>query len=125
MNERDRLKKIDRVGRMDRRVSFLQKIVTDGESNEDYTNGWEKVASVPDVWAYKQDLKGREVVVADRVQMSFMTVWTIRYRTDIKASMRLVDESGQVYEIITLGEGEGRRSYTEVTTNILEGVFWT
>lgn len=125
MNERERLKKYDRIGRMDRRISFLQKIVTDGESNEDYNNGWEKIDSVPDVWAYKQDLKGREVVIADRVQYMYMTVWTVRYRTDLKASMRLVDESGQVYEIITLAEGEGRNSYTEVTTNILEGTFWS
>lgn len=125
MNERERLKKYDRVGRMDRRVSFLKKIITDGDSNEDYTEGWEKITTDPDVWAYKQDTRGREVVIADRVQYMYTTIWTIRYRTDLKADMRLVDEDGQVYEIITLGEGEGRRSFTEVTTNILEGTYWT
>lgn len=125
MNERERLKKYDRIGRMDRRISFLQKIVTDGDSNEDYNNGWEKIDTTPDVWAYKQDQRGREVVIADRVQMFMQTVWTIRHRTDLKASMRLVDETSQVYEIITINEGEGRKEYTEVTTNILEGVYWT
>ena len=58
---------------MDRRISFLKKIVTDGDSNEDYTGGWEKIASVPDVWAYKQDLRGKEVVVADKVQYMYLT----------------------------------------------------
>lgn len=125
MNERERLKKYDRIGRMDRRISFIQKIVTDGESNEDYNNGWEKIDNNPDVWAFKQNLTGREVVIADKVQMMYTTVWTIRHRTDLTANMRLVDESSQVYEIITIGEGEGRNAFLEVTTNVLEGQYWT
>lgn len=123
LNQRDQPRRIDRVGRMDRRISFLKKIITDGDSNEDYNGGWEKIASVPDVWAYKQDLRGREVVVADKVQYMYLTNWTIRYRTDLKADMRLV-YNNQVYEIITISEGEGRGAYTDVVTNILENETW-
>ena len=123
LNQKDQIRKIDRVGRMDRRISFLQRIITDGTSNEDYTGGWEKVDSVPDVWAFKQDLRGKEVVIADRVQFMYLTNWTIRYRSDLKASMRLVFGT-QVYEIITIAEGEGRGGYTDVVTNILENEVW-
>lgn len=123
INTKDQIRKIDRVGRMDRRISFLKKIITDGDSNEDYTGGWEKIASVPDVWAYKQDLRGKEVVVADKVQYMYLTNWTIRHRTDLKADMRLVYGT-QVYEIITISEGEGRDAFTDVVTNILENEVW-
>lgn len=125
LNQKDQPRKIDRIGRMDRRVSFLKPTVTDGDSNEDKITGWEKISSVPDVWAYKQDLRGKEVVIADRVQFMYLTNWTIRYRTDLKANYRLVDESGQVYEIITIAEGEGREAFTDVVTNILENETWS
>ena len=125
INLKDRLRRLDRIGRMDRRVSSLQRIVTDGDSNEDYTGGWEKIASVPDVWTMKEELRGKEVVVADKVQFMYLTVWTVTHRTDIKASMRMVDETGQVYEIVTISEGEGRSAYLDIVTNILENESWT
>ena len=125
LNLKDQPRKIDRIGRMDRRISFLKPTVTDGDSNEDKITGWEKIASTPDVWAFKQDLRGKEVVIADRVQFMYLTNWTIRYRTDLKANYRLVDENGQVYEIITIAEGEGRGAYTDVVTNILENETWS
>ena len=123
LNQKDQPRKIDRVGRLDRRISFLKRTITDGTSNEDYTTAWEKIASVPDVWAYKQDLRGKEVVIADKVQFMYLTTWTIRYRTDIKASYRLVHGT-QVYEVITVSEGEGRGGWTDVVTNILENETW-
>jgi SPP1 family predicted phage head-tail adaptor len=126
INLKDQLRKLDRIGRMDRRITFIQRIITDGDSNEDYTGGWEEIDPIPTVWAMKQDLRGKEVVVADKVQFMYLTVWTVRHREDIKASMRLVDtEQGQVYEIVTLSEGEGRKAYLDVVTNILENETWT
>jgi len=125
LNAKDQIKKIDRVGRMDRRISILKPILETSTSNEDKVIGWEKISSTPDVWAFKQDLRGKEVVIADRVQFMYLTNWTIRYRTDVKASYRIVDGNSQVYEIITVSEGEGRGAYTDLVTNILEGIYWT
>lgn len=125
LNVKEQLAKLDRVGRMDRRITFIQRIVTAGDSNEDYTSGWEEIDSVPEVWARKSDLRGKEVVIADQVKFMYLTIWTVRHRTDIKASMRLVDSSGQVYEIITLSEGEGRNRFLDIVTNILENEYWS
>ena len=125
LNAKDQIKKIDRVGRMDRRISILKPILETSTSNEDKVIGWEKISSTPDVWAFKQDLRGKEVVIADRVQFMYLTNWTIRYRTDVKASYRIVDGNSQEYEIITVSEGEGRGAYTDLVTNILEGIYWT
>jgi len=110
---------------MDRRISILKPILETSTSNEDKVIGWEKISSTPDVWTFKQDLRGKEVVIADRVQFMYLTNWTIRYRTDVKASYRIVDGNSQVYEIITVSEGEGRGAYTDLVTNILEGIYWT
>ena len=122
LNTKEQLAKLDRIGRMDRRITFTQRIVTSSDSNEDYTSGWEEVATV---WARKSDLRGKEVVIADQVKFMYLTIWSVRYRSDIKANMRLVDGNGQVYEIITISEGEGRNRFLDVVTNILENEYWS
>jgi len=121
LNTKERILKLDRIGRLDRRITIIKKVVSEGESNEDYLDSWEEVATV---WARKDDLRGKEVVIADKVQFMYLTVWSMRYRSDIKANMRLV-ESGQVYEVITLSEGEGRNRWLDVVTNILENEQWS
>ena len=125
LNKKEEVLKLDRAGRLDRRITIIQPIITDGDSNEDYKNGWEEIDDYPDVWARKYDLRGKEVVIADRVQFMYLTVWTIRYRRDVKANMRIVDEAGQVYEIVTISEGEGRRQWLDIVTNILENEVWS
>ena len=125
LNTKEQLLKLDRIGRLDRRITFIQRIVTSGDSNEDYTSGWEEVDAVPTVWARKADLRGKEVVMNDQVQFMYLTIWTVRYRTDIKASMRLVDGNGQVYEIVTISEGEGRSRFLDIVTNILQNEYWS
>ena len=121
LNTKERILKLDRIGRLDRRITIIKKVVSEGESNEDYLDSWEEVATV---WARKDDLRGKEVVIADKVQFMYLTVWSMRDRSDIKANMRLV-ESGQVYEVITLSEGEGRNRWLDVVTNILENEQWS
>jgi SPP1 family predicted phage head-tail adaptor len=125
LNKKEEVLKLDRAGRLDRRITVIERSITDGDSNEDYTTAWVEIENYPDVWARKYDLRGKEVVIADKVQFMYLTVWTIRYRTDLKASMRIVDESGQVYEIVTISEGEGRRAWLDIVTNILENETWS
>lgn len=125
LNKKEEVLKLDRAGRLDRRITIIERSITDGDSNEDYTTAWVEITNYPDVWARKYDLRGKEVVIADKVQFMYLTVWTIRYRTDLKASMRIVDEAGQVYEIITISEGEGRRAWLDIVTNILENETWS
>jgi len=125
LNSKERIQRLDRIGRMDRRITFIQKDISTGDSNEDYIDDWVEIDSSPDVWARKEDLRGKEVVIADKVQFMYLTVWTIRWRQDIKANMRIVDQYGQVYEIITISEGEGRGRFLDIVTNILENVTWS
>lgn len=125
LNTKNRIQKLDRIGAMDRRITILQRDISDGSNNEDYLDGWEEIENNHHVWARKESLRGKEVVLADKVQMMYMTVWTIRYRDDLKAEMRIADEYGQVYEILHFDEGESRHRYLDVVTNILPGITWS
>ena len=128
LNKREQLLKLDRIGRMDRRITIIEKIVSNGDSNEDYVEpgvtGWEEFDTV---WARKEDLRGKEMVLADKPTFMYLTVWTIRKTSvteDITADMRIVYK-GQVYEIVQISEGEGRERWLDITTNILENEQWS
>jgi head-tail adaptor len=50
---------------------------------------------------------------------------TIRYRTDLNVRMRVVDENGQVYAIVSIAESGDRKRYTDLTVNIVDNEFWS
>ena len=110
------------IGHLDREITFLQKIVTDGDSNEDKITGWEEItdATVP---AAKIENKGNELALADRVMYTQPTHFLIRYRSDITVEMRVVYDE-KIYEITSTIE-EGRRRFLTVVTNLIDNETWT
>lgn len=121
LNKREQIYKLDRIGRMDRRITIIEKDITDGSSNEDYLVSWSEFATV---WARKEDLRGKEVVMADKVQFMYLTSWSIRKIEGLKANMRVVYK-GQVYEIVQISEGEGRERWIDIISNLLENETWS
>ena len=121
LNKREQIYKLDRIGRMDRRITIIEKDITDGSSNEDYLVSWSEFATV---WARKEDLRGKEVVMADKVQFMYLTSWSIRKIEGLKPNMRIV-YNGQVYEIVQISEGEGRERWIDIISNLLENETWS
>lgn len=121
LNKREQVYKLDRIGRMDRRITIIEKDITDGSSNEDYLVSWSEFKTV---WARKEDLRGKEVVMADKVQFMYLTSWSIRKIEGLKADMRVVYK-GQVYEIVQISEGEGRERWIDIISNLLENETWS
>ena len=121
LNKREQLLKLDRVGRMDRRITIIEKDITDGDSNEDKLEEWIEFDTV---WARKEDLRGKEIVIDDKPTFMYLTVWSMRKVTGLKANMRIVYK-GQVYSIVQISEGEGRERFHDVTTNLLENEAWS
>jgi SPP1 family predicted phage head-tail adaptor len=121
LNKREQIYKLDRVGRMDRRITIIKKDITDGDSNEDKVESWSEFDTV---WARKEDLRGKEVVMADKVQFMYLTSWSIRKLAGVKADMRIVYK-GQVFEIVQISEGEGRERWLDLITNLLENEYWS
>lgn len=114
----------EQIGKLDRKVTFIQRITVDGVSNEDKETGWQVIETHHTVFARKEEMGGNEVVVADRINYMQPTRWTVRWRGDVTPLMRLVWDT-KVYQIIAVMEGEERKRYLKVMTNLLDNVFFT
>ncbi len=111
------------IGSFDKRLTFLQPIITDGTSNEDKITGWEEVDSTPTVWGSKKDEKGNDLIVGDRVTYLQMTTFLVRMRTDITSKNRIVCDQ-QVYEVVSV-HPDGSRRFLEVKGSVLQNVFYS
>lgn len=113
----------EHIGRFDRELTFIQKIVIDGDSNEDRLTGWEEIDTNPTVSARKEERTGNEGMNADRLAYTQPTLFVIRYRDDITVEMRAVCDS-KVYEITSVTE-EGRRRFLHIMTTIIDNEYFT
>lgn len=121
------------IGKLDRRVIFIKAVIEQGDSNEDKITGWEEIEDNPEVFAGKRERGGNTFLSSeDRVVWNKQTVWTIRYRNDFESKnianiqhLRLVWDT-MVYQIINISELEdSRRRYMEVTTQLLDNIYFT
>lgn len=115
----------ERIGRLDREITFIQPVIEVGTSNENKIIDWEPIDEFPEVSARKIEEGGSTSVEADRVTHSKQTTWVIRYRDDLNVIMRLVWDT-QVYEILNVAEAdEGRKRYMNVLTQLLDNIYYT
>jgi SPP1 family predicted phage head-tail adaptor len=95
-----------RAGRLDRRVQLFHKTLTRNGAGEN-------VATYPTayatVWAGKRDLRGRELFVAQETQAEATATWTMRWRDDVLATDRLIDDQGRIFDIAGPPAEIGRR----------------
>ena len=76
-------------GDLDQRVTFQSPSgATDAGGGR--ATGWTDIAANPTVWANIEALTGREGVEADKLEASARYRVTIRNRSDVDSSMRLV-----------------------------------
>lgn len=109
-----------RSGELDREISFIKPDVTIGAANSDYVGSWSPIASNPTVRARKEEMPGREMEIAGRLTYVQKTKFTIRYRTDILQTYRVVCE-GRVYQIISVTEPAATRKRTlDIVCNLLD-----
>lgn len=114
-----------RRGEMDRQVTFIKKVIGSNSTNEDEITGWVEVDTDPTVWAKKVDLKGNEVVIAERLTYVQNTKFVVDYRSDIDTENRLVCD-GSVYEIIAITKNNSsREGFIDVMCNLLDTEVWT
>ena len=114
-----------RTGELDRKVTFIKKVVTTPSTNEDKITGWTSVTSNPIVYARKKDLPGIEVFENDRITYKQRTVWTIRHRSDLTTENRLVFET-RVYNILSITDHEsGRDRFKDVLTELVDTELYT
>ena len=99
------------AGELDRRVT-LERYTTTRDSWNNPSKTWETLAVV---WAMKQDRTEVERTELNQIVALNRTLFKIRHRTDVDATMR-VDYDGQKYYITgvkELGRVEGLQLTTE------------
>jgi len=114
------------IGKLDRRITFIEPTISTGTSNEDKITGWTAISSIPEVWASKAERAGSVYAQADRLTYAQQTEWTIRYRTDLTVRNRIVANDSRVYEIQSLAEAKGTRErYMKIVSTLVDNVYWT
>ena len=88
------------AGRLNKRIT-IQSPATGQDATGEPTTGWTDVATV---WASIVDVSGREYVAAGGLQNSAQTKITIRYRSGIVPSMRVVHGSDAYNVEAVLGQ---------------------
>lgn len=107
--------KHDAIGRMDRRITIMQEIITDGDSNEDKVTGYEPIDNNPNPWARVVNEIGDTVVDQDRVKHLQQTIFFVRYRTDVTNKNKIV-HNGKMYSVLSaIEDGEKRKRRTKIT----------
>lgn len=119
------LKGRDKIGTLDREITFIQPIYENGDSKEDKIIGWEEISSYPTVTARKIEQDGNTAIENGRITFSQQTNWVIRWRDDLNVRMRLVWDT-KVYQIVSITEAdESRRRFVNIVTNILDNEYYT
>ncbi len=114
-----------RRGEMDRKITFIQRVIGSNSTNEDDITGWEKVESNPCVWAKVTQKAGREVVVAEQIQSIINTSFVVDWRSDITEENRVVLDT-KVYNILTINEHEeSRKGYLFLQSERIPKITWT
>jgi SPP1 family predicted phage head-tail adaptor len=108
-----------RRGELDRKITFLKKIIGENYTNEDETEGWEEIDSNPSVWAKVVQKGGRELVVADQIRVSFQTLFIIDWRDDLKEEYQIA-YAGKVYDITGIIEHEeSRKGFLQIVADVI------
>lgn len=104
-----------RIGDLRHRVTIRQKQITH-DSNGYPQETWENAATV---WAAVEPLSGREYFQAAAVQAEQPVRFTIRYRSDITAEMRLRYE-GKDYDIKAVIDLKGQHRWLQIMGEVVE-----
>ena len=115
----------EKIGRLDREITFIQRVTEQGVSNERKITEWEEIESYPNVNARKIETSGNTFIGNERIQFSQQVTWVIRYRDDLNINMRLVWDT-KVYEILNIAEAdESRKRFMNIVTQLIDNEFFT
>lgn len=94
------MQKTERIGKLRHRVTIQQYTTAQD------TFGQEEVtfSTLATVWAaYEYKASGSdERQIADRKTAVSTVMWTLRHRSDVEPKMRIIDEAGNVYDILSV-----------------------
>ncbi len=98
------------AGKLDRRITIQSRVET--QDNSGYPSQTTSVLAT--VWARVETLRGREPFQGEQFNAQQITVFTIRYRSDVEPTMQIAFE-GEAYDIQSVSE-IGRREGLSIST---------
>lgn len=101
------------IGRLDKKVTFQQKIFTTDASNQHKVTGWEDIETNPEVWAQVDYKTGSEAFQSDQLVAVKTASIGIRYRTDLTTENRVIVDN-EIFDILTIIE-VGRKRFLRLT----------
>lgn len=83
---------------------------------------WANVATNPTVWARWINAHGQEVITSDASQSVQRATVTVRHRTDIRESWRILRVSDSSYwQIVSIDAVQGRNRWVELVVERAKG----
>jgi head-tail adaptor len=108
------------IAKLDRRITLLQEVMGSSISGGPNITGYELLDNDPEPYARVRNKLGGEVVQNDQITHIQQSVFTVRYRTDINLSVKIVHEN-KMYAIHSYAEsGETRRAYLDITAEYVK-----
>ncbi|MDE2337571.1 MAG: phage head closure protein [Alphaproteobacteria bacterium] len=108
------------IGDMTYRVTIEEAVLTPAGGGG-FTAAWQAVATDPQVYASIAPVQSGAALKFGQVEAETTHKIVLRYRTDVTAGMRLVDENGVAYLITAARDRDGRRAYLDVSASVRPG----
>ena len=100
------------IGALDQRITF-ERATRSADGIGGTTRTWADLTTNPTVWANVVAKSGMEAMVNDRVTATFVSVFTIRNRSDITEKDR-IDWGGVKYNIRGIRKEGAREEYLKI-----------
>jgi SPP1 family predicted phage head-tail adaptor len=91
----------EEIGKMDKRVTFQEKIFSTDASNQHKITGWQDIDDTPTVWANVEYKTGSEPFQSDQLVAVKTASINIRHRTDLKTENRAIVDN-EIFDIMAI-----------------------
>lgn len=103
------------VGELNQRITIQRADVVANNYGEEIRT-WVTLGTT---WAAMRNVPQREPFTADQFVSVVTTTFTMRYRTDVTAEMRILLNLGKIYEIDSVADPDGAKRFTECQCTLL------
>lgn len=100
-----------------RHRTTVQRQVRTQDGGGGFTEVWQNLAAVPEVYAAIVPLSGSEQLRYHQLAAAVTHRITIRYRSDVTAAMRLTS-GGKIYNITSVTDKDGRGTLLEIMATV-------
>lgn len=101
------------------RITFQQPTVT-ADAGGAQVPSWANITTNPTVWARWINAHGEEAIASEAIQSAQRATVTVRYRSDLVSTWRVVKGS-EYWQIISIDQVQGRNRWTEMIVERVKG----